>query len=131
MSPLPMLPRAVIAAAVVFGLALSSAAVAARTAPGPAARAWLSDLVTRIDAADRAGTRPGPGRGRGTVVVHVQIAADGVVQGAEIEESSGSAKLDQRALRAVQGISPAPAPPAALLGVDGIVDLSIPVALGH
>lgn len=126
-----MSPRAVIFAAVVFGLTLSPGAAGARTAPGPAARAWLSDLVTRIDAADRAGTRPGPDRGRGTVVVHVQIAADGAVQGAEIEESSGSPRLDERALRAVQGISPAPVPPAALLGEDGIVDLSIPVALGR
>ncbi|MGT2481875.1 energy transducer TonB [Methylobacterium oryzae CBMB20] len=126
-----MSPRVVISAAVVFGLSPGARGGRGGAAPGPAARAWLSDLVTRIDAADRAERRPGPGRGRGTVVVHVQIAADGAVQAAEVEESSGSPKLDQRALRAVQGISPAPVPPAALLGGTGTVDLSIPVELGR
>jgi TonB family protein len=126
-----MSPRVVKSASVVFGLILAPGVAEARSAPGPAARAWLSELVTRIDAADRAETRQAPGRGRGTVLVHVQIAPDGAVQAAEIEQSSGSPKLDQRALRAVQGISPAPVPPAALLGEAGIVDLSIPVEFGR
>ncbi|APT30968.1 hypothetical protein MCBMB27_01677 [Methylobacterium phyllosphaerae] len=94
-------------------------------------RAWLSDLVTRIDAADRAQRGSGTARGGGTVLVHVQIGPDGAVQSAEIEQSSGSPKLDQRALRALQGINPTSAPPPALLSGDGIVDLSIPVELGH
>lgn len=123
-----MSPRMLISGAVLFGLLLVSGAAAARETPGPAARNWLSDLVTRIDTADRA-RRPAAGRGRGTVVVHVQIAADGAVQVAEIERSSGSPGLDQRALRAVREISPTPVPPAALLGDAGIVDLSIPVEL--
>lgn len=116
-------------------------------AQGPTVRAWLSDLVTRIDAADRMGSRTRPGRraGRraGTVVVHVEIAADGSLQLAEIERSSGTPELDQRALRAVQGavqgksqdnsqgIGPLAAPPAALLGGSGVADLSIPVDLGR
>ncbi len=58
------------------GLALSLVVLASPVwaKPGPAVRAWLSDLVTRIDAADRAGGRPGSGRRGGTVVVHVEIA---------------------------------------------------------
>ncbi|GAB6969271.1 cell envelope integrity TolA family protein [Methylobacterium phyllosphaerae] len=123
-----MSPRVLMSGAVVFGLALASGAQAT---PGPAVRAWLSDLVTRIDAADRAQRGSGTARGGGTVLVHVQIGPDGAVQSAEIEQSSGSPKLDQRALRALQGINPTSAPPPALLSGDGIVDLSIPVELGH
>jgi TonB family protein len=99
--------------------------------PGPAARAWLSDLVTRIDAADRAERRAGSGRRAGTVVVHVEIGADGALQRAEVERSSGSPALDQRALRAVRGVGPLSAPPAGLLGSAGVADLSIPVELGR
>jgi TonB family protein len=99
--------------------------------PGPAARAWLSDLVTRIDAADRAARRPGSDRRGGTVVVHVEIAPDGSLQRVEVERSSGSPDLDQRALRAVRGIGPLSAPPAALLGIAGVADLSVPVELGR
>jgi protein TonB len=114
----------------VLGLLLMPWA-AAQAAPDPAVRGWLSDLVTRIDAVDRVGRRAGAGRKVGTVTVHVEIGADGSVQGAEIERSSGSRALDQRALRAVQGVSPFTAPPAALLTEAGLVDLSIPVQLGR
>ncbi|SDN06293.1 protein TonB [Methylobacterium phyllostachyos] len=85
----------------------------------------------RIDAADRAERRTGSGRRAGTVVVHVEIATDGALQLAEIERSSGSPALDQRALRAVRGVGPLSAPPAGLVGSAGVADLSIPVELGR
>lgn len=123
--------RVLIHGAVLLGLLLAARNVPAQEASEPAVRNWLSDLVTRIDAADRAGRRTGSGRRAGTVVVHVEIAPDGAVRQAEIERSSGSPGLDQRALRAVRGAGPLTAPPAALLGEAGVADLSIPVELGR
>lgn len=128
--------RVLIHGAVLLGLLLAARNVPAQEASEPAVRNWLSDLVTRIDAADRAGRRTssgrsGAGRRAGTVVVHVEIAPDGAVRQAEIERSSGSPGLDQRALRAVRGAGPLTAPPAALLGEAGVADLSIPVELGR
>ena len=125
--PLPVFARRTL----LLGLLLIPCAFPARAAPGPAARAWLSDLVMRIDAADRAGRRPGSGWRGGTVVVHVEIAPDGVLQRAEVERSSGSPDLDQRALRAVRAVGPLSAPPAGLVSSGGVADLSIPVELGR
>lgn len=124
--------RVLTARAVVLGLILAPSSLAvAREHTGPGVRDWLSDLVTRIDAADRAERRREPVRRAGTVVVRLEIAADGAVQRAEIERSSGSEGLDRRALRAVRDISPTAAPPARLLSGAGTVDLSIPVQLGR
>lgn len=114
-----------------LGLLFAACVSPVQAMPGPAARAWLSDLVTRIDAADRAERRPRSGWRSGTVVVHVEIAADGALQLAEVERSSGSRALDQRALRAVRGVGPLSAPPAGLVGSAGVADLSIPVELGR
>ena len=126
-----MSPRVLIHGAVVLGLLLVAWSAPAREAPGRAVRRWLSDLVTRIDAGDRATRQPSAARRAGTVVIHVEIAADGTVQQAEVERSSGAADLDQRALRAVRSVSPLPAPPPALLDLSGVADLSIPVELGR
>jgi TonB family protein len=127
-----MTSRVLIPGTVVLGLLLIAWAdpAPARERSDRAVRNWLSRLVTRIDAADQAARRPGSNRGAGSAVVRVEVAADGSVQRAEIEESSGSPSLDQRALRAVQGVGPLPAPPSALLGLTGVADLSIPVELG-
>jgi TonB family protein len=118
-----------------LGLLLAPWTAAARDAPAargePAVRAWLTDLVTRIDDADRARPRTGPDRSSGTVVVRVVVAADGSIRGALVERASGSPRLDRRALRAVQGAGPLAAPPAALLTGTGLVDLSVPVRLGR
>lgn len=113
----------------VFGLLASAWAAPGGESSGRAARRWLSDLVTRIDAADQAAHKPGTGRRAGTVVIRAEITADGSVQRVEVERSSGSPELDQRALRAVRAVGPLPAPPAPLLKGFGVADLSIPVAL--
>ena len=116
---------------VILGLLLVPWLAQARTGVSPAVRNWLSALVTRIDAVDRT-DRHGNTRGAsGTVLVRVEIAADGSVRQVEIEHSSGSRGLDQRALRAVQGASPFTAPPAELLAETGVADLSVPVQFGR
>ncbi|MCJ2071289.1 energy transducer TonB [Methylobacterium sp. J-030] len=125
--PLPVFARRI----PFLGLLLIACASPVRAMPGPSARAWLSDLVTRIDAADRAERRAGSERRAGTVVVRVEIAAGGALQRVEVERSSGSPDLDQRALRAVRGVGLLSAPPAGLLGSAGVADLSIPVELGR
>ncbi|MCJ2065200.1 energy transducer TonB [Methylobacterium sp. J-088] len=125
--PLPEFARRTL----LLALLLIPCAFPAQAAPGPAARAWLSDLVMRIDAAERAERRPGSRRRGGTVVVHVEIAPDGVLQRVEIERSSGSPDLDRRALRAVRGVGSLAAPPKGLVGSTGLADLSIPVELGR
>ncbi|WP_457108257.1 TonB family protein [Methylobacterium sp. P5_C11] len=130
--PFSMSLRVLTAGAVVLGLTLAPTSLAAaREHTGPEVRGWLSDLVTRIDAAGRAERGREPVRRAGTVVVRLEIAADGAVQRAEIERSSGSEGLDRRALRAVRDIGPTAAPPAPLLSEAGTVDLSIPVQLGR
>ena len=123
--------RAFIHGTVMLGLLLVPSGVPAWAGPERAVRRWLSDLVMRIDAQDRAARRPGASRRTGTVVIHVEIAADGTVQQVEVERSSGVPDLDRRALRAVRGVSPLPAPPPAVLGLSGAADLSIPVELGR
>ncbi|MCJ2092291.1 energy transducer TonB [Methylobacterium sp. J-072] len=115
---------------VLLGLLLVPWPAQARTGVTPAVRSWLSALVTRIDAVDRTDRRGQTRGAAGTVVVHVAIAPDGSVRQAEIESSSGSPGLDQRALRAVRGASPFKPPPAELLAETGVADLSVPVEFG-
>ena len=62
-------------------------------------------------------------------MVRVEVAADGEVKRAEIERSSGSHILDQRALDAVRSVSPFTAPPAELLAGADVTDLSFPLQL--
>lgn len=117
--------------AALLGVLLLPWPAAARTGVSPAVRTWLSGLVTRIDAVDRTDRHANTRRAAGTVLVRIEIAADGTVRQAEIERSSGSRGLDRRALRAVQGASPFKAPPAELLAEDGVADLSVPVQFGR
>ena len=116
---------------VVLGLLLMPWPAEARTGVSPAVRDWLSALVTRIDAVDRTDRHTNARGAAGTVVVHVEITADGSVRQAEIERGSGSRGLDRRALRAVQRASPFKAPPAELLAETGVADLSVPVQFGR
>ncbi|MCJ2103532.1 energy transducer TonB [Methylobacterium sp. E-046] len=125
------MPRALIHGSVVLALLLGTWNAPAQAGSERAMRRWLSDLVTRIDAGDRAARPSGSARPTGTVVVHVRITPDGAVQQVEVERSSGSPDLDRRALRAVQGVGRLPAPPSALLDLSGVADLSIPVELGR
>lgn len=89
------------------------------------ARAWVSSVVDKIDAAG-GGKAGGPG---GSVTVRLRIASDGTLDGAEIEEGSGSAQLDERALRAVRAAAPFRAPPRQILTLEGFTELSFPVQL--
>jgi TonB family protein len=123
--------RVITLGSALLGLLLVTGAARAREGYGPGVRQWLSELVTRIDAADRAARRPGSNRPTGTVVIRVMIAADGSLQGAAVEDSSGSPALDQRALSAVRSVGLLPAPPRALVVASGVADLSIPVELGR
>jgi TonB family protein len=106
-------------------LALTLLAVPASAAPrvDAKARAWVADVVNRIGAADRAAA---PGRG-GPVTLRVRIAANGTLDGIEIEE--GAPALAERARRAAAAAGPFAPPPPGLLTLEGYTELSFPLRL--
>lgn len=124
-----MATRCIPASIAVLGLLLFAGPSASREAISPAVRDWLSAFITKIDEADSALHHPVASKPAGTVVVRVEVAADGEVKRAEIERSSGSHILDQRALDAVRSVSPFTAPPAELLAGADVTDLSFPLQL--
>lgn len=93
-------------------------------------RNWLSGVTTKIDKADRERANPSRSKTPDTVMIRVQIAADGFVKLVEIEKSSGSPDLDQRARAVVQAASPFKPPPSLLLTTAGTTELSFPLRLG-
>ena len=114
-----------------LGLLLLAGPSASRDGVSPAVQAWLSAFITKIDEADHV-WRPGVGnKASGRVVVRVEVAADGTVRRADVERSSGSSALDQRAVAAVRAVSPFTAPPAELLAGADVTDLSFPLQLGR
>lgn len=124
--------------AVLSGLVLAgllAGADAAQARPQPAARAarvspteaWVSMVVTRITRAGERGAAAEPG---GTVTIRIRIGADGAVEGAAVEEGSGSDALDTRVLKAVSDASPFTPPPETLLTLEGFTELSFPLTLG-
>lgn len=106
-----------------FCLSLGAGAVQARPVTG--VRAWVSTVVDRIVRADR----PEAGSPGGTVTIRLRITADGGLDGVEVEGSSGSPALDARALRAATAAGPFPAPPARLITLEGVTELSFGLAL--
>jgi len=112
-------------AGVVLALCLTLGAGAAWARPVPGVRAWVSTVVDRIVRADR----PGASSPGGTVTIRLRITADGDLDGVEVEGSSGSPTLDARALRAATAAGPFPAPPARLLTLEGVTELSFGLAL--
>jgi TonB family protein len=108
---------------------LVGSATLARERTAPEVQAWVSNVIAKIDAADRGRSVPGRRSGAGTVVVRVQIAADGFVNRVEIERSSGVAALDERARSLVRAAGPFGPPPTPLLTPAGTTDLSFPIRL--
>ncbi|MCJ2053937.1 energy transducer TonB [Methylobacterium sp. J-070] len=114
-----------------LGLLLAAGPSVSRDGVSPAVHDWLSAFITKIDEADHA-RRPSAGnKASGRVVVRVEVAEDGTVKRAEVERSSGSSALDQRAIAAVRAVSPFTAPPAELLAGADVTDLSFPLQLGR
>ncbi|GEP12328.1 hypothetical protein MGN01_41730 [Methylobacterium gnaphalii] len=85
-------------------------------------------VVTKISRAGEKSATATPG---GKVTIRVRIAADGTLEGAAIEESSGSPALDARALQAAEAASPFAPPPEKLLTLEGFTELAFPVELGR
>lgn len=114
--------------AICLALVLAAPASAKpRPAPAANASAWVSEVVTRIGEAQAKATGEGKG---GTVTVRLRIGASGALEGAAIDESSGSEALDARALAAVRNAGPFAPPPAKLLTLEGFTELSFPLELG-
>jgi TonB family protein len=94
-------------------------------------RDWISAVVTKIDKADRERADRSRSKASGTVTIRVQVAADGFVNRVEVERSSGSSDLDERARSAARAASPFSPPPASLLTRAGTTELSFPLRLGR
>lgn len=90
---------------------------------------WLSSVLAKIDAADRSRTPRRQMSRSMTVEVRVRIAEDGSVLLVEVERSSGSRSLDERAVAAVKAAGPFAAPPAQMLMANGTTELSFPLSL--
>ena len=110
---------------------LASGGTLAREPILPEVRDWLSAVITKIAKADHEQGSSSQGKASGTVTVRVQVAADGFVNRVEIERSSGSPNLDQRARAVVRAASPFKPPPALLLTEAGTTELSFPLRLGQ
>lgn len=107
----------------------SGAGLQARERPSRDVTGWVSAVIAKIDPATGAPAAAGRNRGRRTVVVRVQIAADGFVNRVDIERSSGLPDLDERARGLVRAAGPFSPPPAPLLTPAGTTDLSFPLQL--
>ena len=94
-------------------------------------RDWLSAVITEIAQADGAKANPSRRKTPLAVIVRVQIAADGFVNRVDVERSSGSPDLDERAKSVVRAASPFNPPPAPLLTKAGTTELSFPLRLGR
>ena len=103
----------------------------ARAQFSPEVQGWLSALVTKIDRADRDRSDPSGAKAAGTVMIRVQVAADGFVNRVFLERSSGSAALDDRALSAARAASPVTPPPPARQTRAGVTALSFPLRLAR
>lgn len=90
---------------------------------------WLSSVLAKIDAADRSRT-PRRQKSRSmTIEVRVRVAEDGSVLMVEVERSSGSRSLDERAVAAVKAAGPYAPPPAQMLMANGTTELTFPLSL--
>lgn len=113
-----------------FGAALLiDPATQARERTDPAVQTWVSEVIAKIDAADREPSAWVRRRRTGTVVVRVQISADGFVNRVDIERSSGVADLDERARSLVRIAGPFGPPPTPLLTPARTTELSFPIRL--
>ncbi len=131
-----MLPRLVLPGLLLTALLAAPQGAASRPDPaaktGPAPRLstekWVSMVVTRIS---RAGETPAAATPGGTVTIRLRIGADGTMESASIDESSGSEALDSRALAAAKAASPFAPPPERLLTLEGFTELAFPVEFGR
>jgi protein TonB len=62
---------------------------------------------------------------QGTVVLQLNIGADGQIQDYHLARSSGHEALDQQALEMLRAAMPLPAAPAQLAGMDLAIDIPV------
>lgn len=103
----------------------------AREQVSSAVRDWLSAVITKIAQTDGQETNSPRRKPSLATIVRVQIAADGFVNRVDVERSSGSLDLDERARFLVRAASPFSPPPAPLLTKAGTTELSFPLRLGR
>lgn len=115
--------------AVALCLATLSTPGSARETVDAAARAWVADVVERVQAAaSPAAASPGTGKAR-TVDVHVRVAGDGTVLEVGFGPAELPASCEDRLRTAVGTAGPLRPPPRELLTPDGSTELSFPLRL--
>ena len=125
----PMRLRSVVRWISLGATLVSGVGLQARERPSPEVTGWVSAVIAKIDMAQRPPATERRRRGRRTVVVRVQIAADGFVNRVDVERSSGAPDLDERARELVRAAGPFGPPPVPLLTPAGTTDLSFPLSL--
>lgn len=123
-----MLARIVVAALCLGGVITP---VSARDAVGRAGRAWVADVVERVQgtAALLATTSASGARKVRTVDIHIRVAADGAL----LEVAFGNPPLpegtEKRLRAAIAAAGPFDPPPNELLAPDGSTGLDFPLGI--
>lgn len=125
-----MPPRSVLlTGCLCLGLSLLCSVGTGDAAAPAGVQRWLSTVLAKIEATDRSHA---PSRDRGrffTVEVRVRVAQDGSVLAVDVESSSGTPSVDERAIAAVKAAGPFAPPPPEMLMANGTTELSFPLKL--
>lgn len=116
-----------IAAAVLF-LAVSMISTSARPTISHAARAWVADVVERIQRTTSA-QAIGPRTGTRTTNLRIRVAADGAILDVAFDDPSLTRETERHLKAAVEAAAPFGSPPGDLLALDGTTDLDFPLEI--
>lgn len=98
--------------------------VEAKDAVGASARAWIANVVERVEGTARLVIATAGRRKARKVDVHIRVAADGTILDVEFGNPPPPDALETRLRGAVAAAGPFGPPPDALLALDGTTDLN-------
>lgn len=114
-------------AAGAMGVIVLFGPVSAKDAVGARARAWVANVVKRVESKVALVAATTGGRKVRNVDVHLRVAANGTVQDVEFGNLPLTDALEKRLREAVLAAGPFGPPPNALLAPDGTTDLDFPM----
>lgn len=121
-----MLARIAVAALCLGGAVLPASA---RDAVGRVARAWVKDVVERVQGTAATTAVTSGKRKVRTIDVHVRVAADGAVLEVAFGKPPLSGGTEKRLRAAVMAAGPFGPPPNELLAPDGSTGLDFPLGV--
>ncbi|MCB4805893.1 hypothetical protein QO001_006122 [Methylobacterium brachiatum] len=116
-------------AAGAFCVATLITLASAKDAVGRAGRAWVADVVERVEGAAALVAGTSRSRKARTVDVHIRVAADGTVLDVRFGNPPPPESIGKRLKAAVAAAAPFGPPPSELLAPDGVTDLDFPVRM--